>query len=37
MIEGGKELVREMIKQYRILYKNRRAMMEILDRFLNTD
>jgi hypothetical protein len=33
VIEGGKELVREMINQYRILYKNRRAMMEVLDGF----
>jgi hypothetical protein len=32
-IKGGKELVGEMINQYKILYKNRRAMMEILDRF----
>ena len=30
-IKGGNELVREMISQYRILYKNRRAMMEIIN------
>ena len=32
-IKGGNELVREMITQYRVLYKNRRAMMEIINRF----
>jgi hypothetical protein len=31
-IEGGKALVREMITQYRTLYRSRRAMMEILDK-----
>ena len=30
-IKGGKEVVKEMINQYRILYKNRRAMMEIIN------
>jgi len=29
-IEGGRAVVKEMIEQYRILYKSRRAMMEIL-------
>jgi hypothetical protein len=32
-IEGGRTLVKEMINQFRNLYKNRRAMMEILMRF----
>jgi CO dehydrogenase/acetyl-CoA synthase beta subunit len=32
-IKGGSEVVREMITQYRILYKNRKAMMEIINRF----
>jgi hypothetical protein len=32
-IKGGNELVREMISQYRIIYKNRKAMMEILNKF----
>jgi hypothetical protein len=32
-IEGGSTLVKEMISRYRTLYKNRRAMMEILNRF----
>jgi len=32
-IKGGNELVREMISQYRVLYKNRRAMMEIINKF----
>jgi len=32
-IKGGNELVREMISQYRTIYKNRRAMMEIINRF----
>jgi hypothetical protein len=31
-IEGGNKVVREMITQYRVLYKNRKAMMEILNR-----
>ena len=30
-IEGGNAVVKEMISQYRILYKNRRAMMEIMN------
>jgi len=33
-IEGGKELVKEMIIQYQALYKSRRAMMEIMSGFL---
>jgi len=32
-IKGGSELVKEMISQYRVLYKNRKAMMEIINRF----
>jgi len=32
-IQGGNELVREMISQYRIIYRNRRAMMEILNNY----
>ena len=32
-IEGGGSLVKEMINQYRIVYKNRSAMMEIINRF----
>ena len=32
-IEGGNLIVKEMISQYRIIYKNRSAMMEIMDRF----
>jgi hypothetical protein len=32
-ISGGNELVKEMISQYRILYKNRKAMMEIMNKF----
>jgi hypothetical protein len=32
-IKGGSELVKEMITQYRSLYKNRKAMMEIINRF----
>ena len=32
-IKGGNEIVREMISQYRVLYKGRRAMMEIINRF----
>jgi hypothetical protein len=32
-IEGGREVVKEMICQYQTLYKNRRAMMEIINRF----
>jgi len=32
-IQGGNEVVKEMINQYRVLYKNRRAMMEIMGKF----
>jgi hypothetical protein len=32
-IDGGKKFVKEMVEQYRILYKNRRAMREILSEF----
>ena len=32
-IKGGSELVKEMVAQYRVLYKNRRAMMEIINKF----
>jgi hypothetical protein len=32
-IEGGRTLVKEMINQYRMLYKNRKAMMEIMLKF----
>jgi len=32
-IKGGDEVVREMINQYRVLYKNRKAMMEIINKF----
>jgi len=31
-IPGGSKIVKEMVGQYRILYKKRRAMMEILNR-----
>jgi hypothetical protein len=31
-IKGGNEVVKEMISQYRVLYKNRRAMMEIINK-----
>ena len=31
-IKDGKEIVKEMINQYRIIYKSRRTMMEILNR-----
>ena len=34
-IKGGSEVVREMITQYRVLYKNRRTMMEIINKFTN--
>jgi hypothetical protein len=34
-IKGGRELAREMINQYRLLYKNRKAMMEIINHFSN--
>jgi len=30
-MEGGRELVKEMIEQYRFLYKSRKAMMEIMN------
>lgn len=33
VLEGGEQVVAEMISQYRIQYKNRRAMLEIFDRF----
>jgi len=32
-IEGGNELVKEMINRYRVEYKNRKAMMEIINKF----
>ena len=32
-IKGGNELVREMISEYRTIYKNRKAMMEIINKF----
>jgi hypothetical protein len=32
-IEGGKKEVMEMVNQYKILYKNRKAMMEIINKF----
>ena len=32
-IEGGSEVVREMIDRFRTMYKKRRAMMEILNKF----
>ena len=32
-IEGGSEVVKDMISRYRIIYKNRRAMMEIINEF----
>ena len=32
-IRGGNDIVKEMINQYKILYKNRKAMMEIINRF----
>jgi len=32
-IEGGSKLVREMISHYRVIYKNRKAMMEIINKF----
>ena len=34
-IKGGNEMVREMVNQYRVLYKNRRAMMQIMNRFVD--
>lgn len=33
-IQGGKVVVDEMILKYKLLYKNRRAMIEILNRLL---
>ena len=32
-IEGGRALVKEILSQYRVLYKNRRAMLEIMTGF----
>ena len=32
-IEGGKESANQMISTYRDLYKNRKAMIEIMNRF----
>ena len=32
-IKGGKEVVKSMIDQYNVIYKNRKAMMEILRAF----
>jgi hypothetical protein len=32
-IEGGRTLVKELLSQYRALYKNRRAMLEIMTGF----
>jgi len=32
-IKGGNEVVGEMINQYRVIYKNRKAMMEIINKF----
>ena len=32
-INGGNEIVRDMISQYQVLYKNRKAMMEIINKF----
>lgn len=32
-IEGGKDIVRQMIANYKIQYRNRKAMVEILDGF----
>ena len=32
-IEGGSKLIKEMINQYKIIYKNRKAMMEIMNWF----
>lgn len=34
-IDNGKKVVSEMVDQYKIIYKNRRAMIEILNRFSN--
>ena len=31
-IKGGKETVNEIVENWRVLYKNRRAMMEELNR-----
>jgi hypothetical protein len=31
-IEGGEAIVADMVDQYKIRYKNRKAMMEILNR-----
>lgn len=32
-IEGGKKMVNQMIEEYRVLYKNRKAMIEVFERF----
>jgi len=32
-IKGGEAVVNEMVAQYRIIYKTRRAMMEVLISF----
>lgn len=32
-VEGGKELVKQMITDYKVQYKSRKAMIEIFDRF----
>ena len=32
-IKGGSKLVNDMVSNYRVIYKNRRAMMELLNRF----
>ena len=32
-IEGGNKIVKDMVTQYRIIYKNRRAMMEMINGF----
>jgi hypothetical protein len=31
-IEGGSDVVRDMVNQYKVLYKGRRAMMEVIGR-----
>ena len=33
-INGGREVAEDMVNQYRVLYKARRAMMEIMDKFM---
>lgn len=32
-LNGGKEVVKEMVEEFRVQYKRRRAMMDILERF----